>query len=121
MGELHNAELADKVMFIIKKNLNREKCLLEVDSVFSKDYPNYKGVFKEQIGMSLKNYMNRARMSEAEKLLETTTLDLKEVAKAVGINGYFEFTQLFKRLMGVTPSGYRNQMFKVHVSPTDNV
>ena len=118
---MDNVELTEKVKFIIKKNLKREKCLLEVDRVFSESSPNYKRIFIEQTDMSVENYINKARMSEAEKLLETTTLDLKEVAKAVGINGYFEFTQLFKRLMGVTPSGYRNQIFKVHTPTTDNI
>ena len=47
-------------------------------------------------------------------------MDFKEIAKAIGINGYFEFTQLFKRLNGITPSGYRNQIFKALRANTGN-
>ena len=112
MEPLHNEEIVGKVKDFIVKNLKNKNCLLELESQFSKQWPTYQLIFKEQVGMTVEEYVNKVRMDEAEKLLEKTTLDIKEVAKAVGINGYFEFTELFKRLIGVTPSVYRNQLIK---------
>lgn len=111
MEPLKNNEIVDKVIYSIERKLKSKNCLAELDRVFLKYYPTYQLIFEEQMGMNVLEYLNKARITEAEKLLEKTTLDIKEVAKAVGINGYFEFTQLFKRIIGVTPSGYRNQLF----------
>ena len=112
MEPLKNAEIVEKVIDFIERKLKSNNCLAELERVFSENYPTYQLIFKEQMGMNIIDYINKARINEAEKLLEKTTLDIKEVAIAVGINGYFEFTQLFKRMIGVTPSGYRNQLIK---------
>lgn len=112
MEPLHNEEIVGNIKEFIEKNLKSNHCIEELESQFSKQCPTYQLIFKEQVGISVEEFVNKARMNEAEKLLEKTTLDIKEVAIAVGINGYFEFTQLFKRLMGVTPGGYRNQLLK---------
>ena len=120
MEHLRNAELVEKIIFLIEKNLHSEKCLVEVEAIIEEDYPNYAVIFEEQAGMKPDEFIAKTRVGEAEKLLEQTEMDFKAIAKAIGINGYFEFTQLFKRLNGITPSGYRNQIFKALRANTGN-
>ena len=112
MEPYKNEEIVGEIIDYIEKNLKNRTCFIDLESQLSKRCPTYQLIFKEQVGMTVEEFVNKTRMNEAEKLLEKTTLDIKEVAVAVGINGYFEFTQLFKQMIGVTPSGYRNQLIK---------
>ncbi|MEK4426917.1 helix-turn-helix domain-containing protein [Solibacillus sp. FSL K6-1523] len=74
------------------------------------DCPIYEKIFQEQVHLTIHQYINKRRTEQAVQLLEETQLDVKEVGSVVGINGYFEFAQIFEEQMGVSPSKYRNQI-----------
>ena len=78
MEPLKNAEIVEKVIDFIERKLKSNNCLVELERVFSENYPTYQLIFKEQMGMNIIDYINKARINEAEKLLEKTTLDIKE-------------------------------------------
>jgi AraC-like DNA-binding protein len=46
-------------------------------------------------------------MDEAEVLLSDTDLAIAEIARSVGYADAFGFSAAFKRLKGLSPSGYR--------------
>ncbi|MGN7477996.1 helix-turn-helix domain-containing protein [Solibacillus silvestris] len=112
MDRLRNAEITDKVVFLIERHIDSHHCLAKVEAIVLEKYPNYIAVFETQVGMPPDEYMTKVRLHKAEKLLAQTNMDFKEISKAIGMNGYFEFTEVFKRFYGMTPGGYRNQLFK---------
>lgn len=64
-------------------------------------------LFKAEMGMSPTQYVGNLRMREAERLLATTLLVIKEVAWRVGIPNTGVFSRKFKRAHGVPPKCYR--------------
>lgn len=64
-------------------------------------------MFKEQYGMTLKDYLVSVRITEAKRLLRFTNKTTEEIATMVGINGAAYFSRIFKRVEGVTPTEYR--------------
>lgn len=112
MNHLRHLTVVDKMVIFIETILQNNNCLKEIEANFSHNYPNYEVIFHTYIGLSVSEYINQARIMEAEKLLEHTTLDFKEIATRIGMNGYFEFMQLFKQVNGISPSTYRNQLLK---------
>ena len=64
-------------------------------------------LFKNQTGMTFSQYLNKLRITESKKLLETTTDSIIDVSLAVGFNNHNHFSATFKKLTGVTPSAYR--------------
>ena len=64
-------------------------------------------LFKEQTGISFKKYIRQVRMKQAQKLLETTFLSVKEIAKKVGIRDGSHFVRYFKEEYGLSPKQYR--------------
>lgn len=109
---LRNAELVDKVVILVEKYSVHGQCLGLVEEVIADEYPNYNMIFQQQVGMPVNEYITKVRLHIAEGLLEETEMDFKDISKMIGMNGYFEFTQLFKRFHGVTPVDYRNQLYK---------
>ena len=65
-------------------------------------------LFKSRMGSTPMDYFTRLRMQRACRLLEATSLSVKEVAAVLGYNDQFYFSRVFKSVNGVAPSEYRS-------------
>jgi len=65
------------------------------------------GLFKRYSGENFKNYVIRIRIERACELLNTTELCTYEVAERVGYPNSQYFSVMFKKIMGCSPSVYR--------------
>lgn len=63
--------------------------------------------FKNVTGTALKDFINRYRIDQAEKLLKNSTLYVYEVGNMVGFQDYVYFTKVFKKLKGYSPTAAR--------------
>jgi len=64
-------------------------------------------VFKEQMGITLIDYLTSVRIERAKQLLLATTQNCTEICFEVGYNNQSYFTRTFKRLVGMTPRQFR--------------
>src|SRR5699024_5834119 len=67
-------------------------------------------LFKQQIGMSPIEFLNKERITAAKGLLETTNITVTQISESTGFSSQSFFSQAFRRETGVTPSAYRKQM-----------
>lgn len=63
--------------------------------------------FKDYSGYSPKQYQTRRRIGEAQSLLLSTDLGVKEVAWAVGYDNVNNFHRIFLNLVGIPPARYK--------------
>ena len=68
--------------------------------------------FKQSVGVSFVEYVNKQRMQKAEELLRYEALKSYEVAAKVGIEDPHYFGLLFKKHAGMTVSEYKNRLKK---------
>jgi len=66
-------------------------------------------LFKEQMGMTIIEYLTQVRIEKAKELLLTTDQTCTEVCFTVGYNNQSYFTRTFKNLVGTTPSQFRTK------------
>ncbi|MBO7742845.1 helix-turn-helix domain-containing protein [Paenibacillus sp. MWE-103] len=64
-------------------------------------------LFKQHTGHSLKAYMTRFRLERARFLLSETSMNITEVAAALGYSDIYHFSKAFKQHYGAPPSRYR--------------
>jgi two-component system response regulator YesN len=64
-------------------------------------------LFKKHTGISFGEYLRNLRLKKAEKLLQDTTLSIKEIAAAVGYKYVSDFDHHFKSAHGICPGEYR--------------
>ncbi len=64
-------------------------------------------VFKEAVGMRLRDYLSQARIDKAKELLGDTSLTIKQVAYKVGFKDPDHFCRTFKKKTGITPTNWR--------------
>jgi AraC-like DNA-binding protein/mannose-6-phosphate isomerase-like protein (cupin superfamily) len=66
--------------------------------------PSYlSSLFKTMVGQNITDYINRRRIHEAVKLLETTTHSVEAVSNIVGFSDKKHFYHLFRHYIGTTP------------------
>ena len=68
---------------------------------------NFARVFRAEVGMPPGQFVERARIENARRLLETTRLSQGDVATACGFATTDVFRRAFIRQLGVTPGAYR--------------
>jgi AraC family transcriptional regulator of arabinose operon len=67
----------------------------------------FRHLFKQETGTSPAQYLKDIRMRNAEVLLRTTFLSVKEVLKQVGLGSNSHFVSDFRKLHGLTPTAFR--------------
>lgn len=63
--------------------------------------------FKEDMGLTVKQYIDLAVIERAKELMVTTDLTLKELAYQLHFKDEFYFSRLFKKKVGCPPKQYR--------------
>lgn len=69
-------------------------------------------LFNREVGESFVNYVNRQKIELAKEQLRGTRKSVAQIAGDVGYLNVSNFIAVFKRMEGVTPSLYRQHMFK---------
>lgn len=65
-------------------------------------------LFRDYTGFSPHAYITRLRLDKAKDLMVSTTMNISEIAFAVGYSNPLYFSRLFKRHTGVSPSRFRS-------------
>lgn len=94
----------------IEADLARKWETVELATLVNLSASRFRHLFKEQTGVSVGAFLIERRLEQAEVLLRTTFLSIKEVATEAGVSSMSHFVLHFKARFGVTPSAYRKQL-----------
>jgi transcriptional regulator GlxA family with amidase domain len=97
----------NRVVALIQSNLSHTQSVEELAHAVRLCPSHLRHLFKIEIGLSPKRYQQSARMVEAKRLLENTTLSMKEIANVIGMRDATHFSRSFKLIYGVTPTKHR--------------
>ena len=75
-------------------------------------YTYFSEIFKNSMHVNFRDYLLRARINEAEKLLLTTDTDITDIALSTGFSTASHFIKQFKTVKGTTPTKFRIQAKK---------
>lgn len=67
-------------------------------------------LFKKATGMTLTDYVSRVRVEKAKSLLVDPSLRISEVVYAAGFGSIPRFNSVFKRIVGMAPTEYRESL-----------
>ena len=101
--------IIENVKGYILANLKYELKLSEVAELFFYNEVYLGRLFKNEVGESFNDYVNRQRINLASQLLHTE-LSVTQISGQVGYNNVSYFNRVFKTLVGVTPTEYRNSL-----------
>lgn len=65
-------------------------------------------LFKKNIGISLKDYILKIKLNEADKLLKETNLPINIIARSIGFDDPLYFSRIYKEKRGINAKEFRN-------------
>jgi len=100
--------LINNVLTIIRKEFHNK---LQLSEVASKVYvtPTYLSKkFTEEVGANFTEYVNHFRIQKAKQMMvDHPEWSLMHVAESVGFSSQHHFSNLFKKIEGITPSKFK--------------
>jgi len=92
----------------IQKNFKQNVKLNEMASLCNVSISYFSRLFKKATGKHFASYINEKRITEARKLLESTDLSITNIAIDLGFEDSGYFSKVFRKVVGITPSEFRN-------------
>ncbi len=99
--------LAERVVKYVKLRKNEAITSKEICKHFYCSRAYMSTQFNRYTGMSIREYINKLRIEDAKMLLKNSNLSVTEIALSVGYHDSNYFSNVFKRMMGMSPLKYR--------------
>jgi YesN/AraC family two-component response regulator len=110
LAEKENLPLStiDRILDYIEKTPLDQITLKEAAETIHINPSYLSQLFKQQLNKKFVDYITELRIEESKRLLQNTTLRMSEIAERVGYSDLAYFSNNFKRIVGSSPSEYRN-------------
>lgn len=99
-----------KVVNHINLNLTQDLSLKRLSAEYSVNASYLSALFKKEMGVTLTDYISQQRIRRAITLLNSSNLQIQDVASESGIYDVNYFRKLFKKVTGKTPTEYAKQV-----------
>ena len=99
-----------QVVDYIHAHLDRDLSLKELAAIVQMSAHYFSQLFKQSTGITPHQYVIHCRIERAKELLMQRKLTISDVAKVVGFVDQSHFHRHFKRLVGITPKAFLQQV-----------
>lgn len=99
-----------KACTMIHENLSQDISLEDISRRVEISPFYFSKLFKEETGENFIDYLTMARMQRAKDLLREQGRSVKEISAASGYSDPNYFSKLFKKIVGLTPTEYRESL-----------
>lgn len=103
------AKRLQDVFEYVSKNYGNDISAADMAELCSMSYSYFSRTFKKIMKKSFSEYLTYVRISEAEKLLITSDMNITEIAMQVGFSTTSYFIQQFKNIKLISPKQYRKK------------
>ena len=97
------------IFTFLDENFSQDICLDTLAELSGYSADHLRHLFKRKAGISPKQYIIQKRIEHAKLLLATGDTSISHVAQSCGMPDGTQFTLLFKKYVGVTPSQFRRE------------
>lgn len=102
------AQYMERVILYMNEQLANTVTLAELARHAGLSKPHLTQLFKQSTGHPPMDYFHRLKIQRACQLLDLTDLSVKEIGGELGISDPYYFSRMFKKVMGHSPTAYRN-------------
>lgn len=91
------------ILNYIKENYSEKVSMDDLVLVANKSATSINTRFQKHLNMTFNEYLTRYRIQQAIRDIQELKYHMYEIAERVGFNDYKYFTQVFKKMVGVSP------------------
>ena len=103
---LHTSRLVRRTAQIIQRDIFKPVRVADIADELEVSRGYLSNSFREQTGMTLKDYIIKMKIREAKGLIENSNKTLISISTALGFSSQSHFTRAFKKETGMTPKEY---------------
>lgn len=101
-------QLINDILDYVKRHIGKNIKVADIARHFGYNEKYLSHRFQSLFGVSLKKYIMRAKIDEANFMLTDTNMTILEISMALGFSDSHNFMKFYKRMTELTPSEYRN-------------
>lgn len=98
-----------KTQEYISNNYHKDLSIEEVSEIADLSISHFCMLFKQVTGYTFLEYLTKCRIEKAKYILKNSQVKVYQIAPLVGYQDPRYFTQVFKKVTGMTPSEYREE------------
>ena len=106
----YRMQTVQRIQAYIDENVSKKLSLGAVASIFGYSQNYLSSLFSRYASMSFVDYVNKAKIEKAKLLLADPNALVYEVATSLGFESPFYFSKVFKRVTGISPTTYQNNL-----------
>jgi len=103
-------QVIDRICQYIEDHLSEDLSLVRLAEIHYFNPSYLSRFFKQERGINLSEYIDRCRVVKARELLRSSEYKIRDVASAVGYEAAHSFTRFFKKMAGMTPQEFRDNL-----------
>lgn len=103
-------DVVEQAIHYMRENIENSISIKEVLHYVGYSQSHFSTLFKNRTGMSPLSYINHLKMEHASYLLKTTDLKVNQICYKVGIEDPLYFSRLFSKVMGMSPTKYKESL-----------
>ena len=112
VSEPEHSQIYSDIVDYVKTNLSKNITVAEIASKFGYNEKYISHRFAQITGMSLKQYILSQKVDAANFMLTDSNTPIAQIALSLGFSNSQNFSRLYKKLTGLSPSEYRNAFEK---------
>ena len=112
-AEVKHSGALEKAIDYMKRRYALKLTLEEVAEYAGYSPTYFSRIFREDTGMTFKEYLNELRIEKSKTLLLTSGMTVTEISSMLGFNDQSYFCKIFKSSTGVTPDKFRKRSRRI--------
>lgn len=98
-----------KAKFLLRESVMEKINMKQLAKELPMGYSSFRKIFKTETNQSPNQYLLDIRLCKAKDLLQSTTMNINEIAYQTGFISIYNFSKIFKKKNGISPAYYRRQ------------
>ena len=108
VDKISKKQIYNNILNYVKTNIDKPIRVEDIAYYFGYNKKYISFLFKEHAGITLKQYILNTKIELANFFLSNTDKPVSSIAKELGFFFILNFSAVYKRVMGITPTEYRN-------------